>query len=90
MLFENVMAILERTEKEGLHDVITAEDMIAMEKIDVLAEIRTAGKFLRENYKAITKCNRLGMKEKIKEICDARDNHIKLKTLTEYVLGIDE
>lgn len=90
MLFENVMAILKKCELEGIHDVLDAEEMIATEKIDVLAEIREAGKFLRKYYKEITKCNRLGMSEKIKELCEAKEDKNKLASVLLHIERIEE
>ena len=73
MLFENVMAILNKCRDEKLNDVLVAEDMLVAENKDSADEIRTAGDFLGKYYHQITKCNRLGMVDKINEICIADD-----------------
>ena len=81
MLFENVMAILNKCRDEKLNDVLVAEDMLVAENKDSADEIRTAGDFLGKYYHQITKCNRLGMVDKINEICDAKDDKNKLNDI---------
>lgn len=81
MLFENVMAILNKCRDAELNDVLVAEDMLVAENKANEKEIREAGKFLSKYYFKITKCNRLGFIEKIKEICDAKNDKNKLNDI---------
>ena len=73
MLFENVMEILNKCRDEDLNDVLVARDMLISENAEKADDIRDAGKFLSTYYHQITKCNRLGMVDKINEICIADD-----------------
>jgi hypothetical protein len=90
MLFENVMAILNKCRNENLNDVLVAEDMLVAENSDKTDEIRKAGDFLNKYYFQITKCNRLGLTDKIKEICEAKDDDTKLKALFDEIAEIEE
>lgn len=90
MLFENVMAILNKCRDAKLNDVLVAEDMLVAENSDKTDEIRKAGDFLNKYYLQITKCNRLGLTDKIKEICEAKDDDAKLKALFDEIAEIEE
>ena len=89
MLFENVMAILNKCRDEDLNDVLVAKDMLILENAEKADDIREAGKFLSTYYYQITKCNRLGLYDKIKEICDAKDDKNKLDTIFKDLEEID-
>ena len=89
MLFENVMAILNKCRDEDLNDVLVARDMLISENAEKVDDIRDAGKFLSTYYHQITKCNRLGLIEKINEICDAKDDKNKLNDIFNELKEID-
>ena len=89
MLFGNVMAILNKCRDEDLNDVLVARDMLISENVEKADDIRNAGKFLSKYYHQITKCNRLGLIEKIKEICDAKDDKNKLNDIFNELKEID-
>lgn len=89
MLFENVMAILNKCRDEDLNDVLVAKDMLIAENKSNSEAIREAGKFLSKYYYQITKCNRLGLIDKIKEICDAKDDKNKLNDIFNELKEID-
>ena len=89
MLFKNIIAILEKCENANLNDVLVAEDMLANDRPDDIESIRIAGNYLHEYYHEITKCNRLGMTEKIKEICDANGDKQKLKVIFEELEKVE-
>ena len=90
MLFENVMAILNKCRDAKLNDVLVAEDMLVAENSGKTDEIRKAGDFLNKYYLQITKCNRLGLTDKIKEISEAKDDDTKLKALFDEIAEIKE
>ena len=89
MLFENVMAILNKCRDEDLNDVLVAKDMLVLNNAEKADDIREAGKFLSKYYYQITKCNRLGLIDKIKEICDAKDDKNKLDEIFKDLEEID-
>lgn len=90
MLFDNVIAILEKCKNANVNDVLVAEDMLVAENSDKTDEIRKAGDFLNKYYLQITKCNRFGLTDKIKEICEAKDDDAKLKELFDEIAEIKE
>ena len=89
MLFENVMAILNKCRDAGLNDVLVAKDMLIAENRGNAEAIREAGNFLSKYYHQITKCNRLGLIDKIKEICNAKDDKNKLDEIFKDLEEID-
>ncbi len=90
MLFENVMAILNKCRDEELNDVRVAEDMLVAENEANRDEIRKAGAFLDDCYEEITKCRRMGKEEKIKEICELADDKDALDALLKEIEDIEE
>lgn len=89
MLFENVTAILNKCRDAELNDILVAEDMLIAENESNRDEIRKAGDFLGKYYKEITKCNRLGLTDKIKEICDNAEDEKALATLFEQLAKVE-
>lgn len=83
------MAILNKCRDENLSDVLTAKDMLIAENRENTEEIRDAGKFLVKHYHQITKCNRLGLIDKIEEICDAKDDKKRLDAIFKELKKID-
>ena len=90
MLFENVMAILNKCRDEELNDVLVAEDMLVAESGADVEAIRKAGRFLDDCYEEITKCRRIGKEEKIKEICELADSKDELEALLKEIEEIEE
>ena len=90
MLFENVMAILNKCRDAELNDVLVAEDMLVAENEANAEAIREAGKFLAEYYEEITKCRRLDKEDKIKEICELADDKDALDVLLKEIEDIEE
>lgn len=66
MLYENLMAILDKCRDEDLNDVGVAEAMLINENRPNIDAIQEAGDFLKKYYTTITKCRRLGKNDTIK------------------------
>ena len=66
MLYENLMAILDKCRNEDLNDVGVAEAMLINENRPNIDAIQEAGDFLKKHYAIITKCRRLGKNDTIK------------------------
>ena len=66
MLYENLMAILDKCRDEDLNDVGVAEAMLINENRPNIDAIKAAGDFLKKHYTTITKCRRSGKNDTIK------------------------
>lgn len=89
MLYNNVIAILEKCKNAELNDVLVAKDMLIAENREKAEDIREASDFLGKYYAQITKCNRLGLVDKIKEICEHANDNGALKKIFEELAKVD-
>ena len=88
MLFENVMAILDKCRDENLNDVGVAEAMLINENRPNIDAIQEAGDFLKKHYAIITKCRRLGKNDTIKAFVEG--DEATRNTIIEQVAEINE
>ena len=88
MLFENVMAILDKCRDEGLNDVGVAEAMLINEDRPNIDAIQEAGDFLQKHYATITKCRRLGKNDTIKAFVEGDEETRNI--IIEQVAEINE
>lgn len=89
MLYDNVVKILEKCKTEDLSDILVAEDMLKNGHEDD-KDLKEACEFLNKYYHQITKCNRLGKLDMIKDICEAKDDEATLVKLLKAVEDIKE
>ena len=88
MLYENLMAILDKCRYEGLNDVGVAEAMLINENRPNIDVIQEAGDFLKKHYAIITKCRRLGKNDTIKAFVEG--DEATRNTIIEQVAEIVE
>lgn len=68
-MFKDVMAILDKGTEMDV-DVSVARDMVAVENEERRAEIEAAGKFIVDNYDAVTESYRLKAFKTLEAFCE--------------------